>query len=732
MSGLSGGTGSGCFIDTAFLVRKFNLGDLKSPSFIALLELPDASIDRTGYTDLTGERQYLKWRMQNNGYCALQELDYYMKKTEGDGKKPYQFIYRNTDTPFTYEDCIFDRVYLLSHQVFLREGGLYRKQVGQERDAGAGKKEKIFYLEKAVPEIVNSFLSLPNQKDDNIFDLSSKGSNDEQKSDHREAGTLYSSAGISKLEIPTDKILFCIIAKLFNEFSRRWDVDPGTIEKEEFYRRLELDTLYSRIKSSLRTRVKNIKKKDMQKSASDLANDIKIGPADDFKRDLLGKDAAWNTSIGNDLRRLYKERGPVPLINLTLYALEQAEEFFRERKNEFSGADISVALDDYNGQILHGDPGKKIQASIFDGMLGAANEIFETNLRSTRIAKLLHYNNDTFDKSKKLFDSFSGILNSVFNEDSKTITEKREGVTTYSWDFSSVSLSNINTKIKNMFRTKIRRSDEKEGVTVSENLYIRNEDGEKRPVFSYKGYGRDVESESGKTYNNVEEITEEIIIGGRPLEGFVFEDVAQGILDIIFSHFSGEPVKGEDDDKNILGLVINRIKDLKKEIIGAGFEQLLLESSEEGNYSGDIPTDKQVVYDRALRRFYFYARPSFPFTKGRVLDMDDANASSLIITPVINDEDFKKAYDDLRKIGANAVGGKEYPFEDSSIMLDVRLYLNFALSDYYFLSQLYEGRENLRRLKPQYIPGSHLSEGEGDWDWRKFPELYTPDSKTKS
>jgi hypothetical protein len=112
--------------------------------------------------------------------------------------------------------------------------------------------------------------------------------------------------------------------------------------------------------------------------------------------------------------------------------------------------------------------------------------------------------------------------------------------------------------------------------------------------------------------------------------------------------------------------------------------------------------------------------------------MQDANNSSLIITPVINDADFQAVYNNLRRMGANAVGGQEYPFRDSSIMLDVRLYLNFALSDYYFLSELYEGRENLRKKYSQYILGSHLSEGEGDWDWRTFPEIYTPDNDKKS
>jgi hypothetical protein len=740
MAGLSGGTGSGCFIDVAFLTRTLMPG-LSNGRLIGLFELPDATIKRVGLTSAIGADEVKKLRMQNNGYCALRELDYFMRKYDGDEKEPYRFIYKKMEDPTLYRDHIFDTAFLLSDLVYdSRTGGRFLpKLVNETKADGTG----IPYLERAVPEIINSFVSKPAKENGERFNLVNTAEENVTRADNRESGTLYTTAGIAKLEIPTDKILFCIIAKLFSEFSRRWDVDPGEFEKRDFYQRLELENLYSAIKSRLRSRIERLTKKDMSKAEFDLAGDLKNGVTDDFKRYLAEEDGEWSKSLAGYLRDLHKTRGPVPLINLTKYAVDEAETFFKEL---IGGDSISQAVEDYNKQIVKGKPGQKIKDALFNGILGKINGVFETQMKETRIAKILKYNNDIFDKTKCLFESFSGILNRVFDNDrSVTTTQKNEGITTFSWDFSNVPLADINQKIENMFRTKVRKAGEDAPAAIPANarLYKKSADGEKQAIFAYKGSAVDIDVElmgddgkpvSETVYNSVEEISEEIIIDGKPLNGFKFDDVAQEILDIIFSYLSGEPVKeaqakgrdeGDGTKANILDLVINRVKTLKNEIIGAGFEKLLLQSSGTGDYTSKVPDNKEDVYKEALNDFFFYSEPSFPLTGAGLMQVRSLESS--IIKPKIIDIDFQKVYDEKVKLLIKR--GVTYDMPGASIFLGTRVYPHLALTDYYYLSELYAARKRLKEIAPQYIPGSHLSEGDMEWNWDKImEELYTPRS----
>jgi hypothetical protein len=740
MAGLSGGTGSGCFIDVAFLTRTLMPG-LANGNLIGLFELPDATIKRVGLTSAVGKDEIKKFRMQNNGYCALRELDYFMRKYDGDGKEPYKFIYKKMDEPAVYTDHIFDTAFLLSDMVYdSKTGGRCLPKLVDEKKVDG---TDVPYLERAVPEIINFFVSKPAKANGDRFNLVNTAEENETRADNRERGTLYTTAGIAKLEIPTDKILFCIIAKLFSEFSRRWDVEPGEFEKRDFYQRLELENLYSAVKSRLRFRIEGLTKKDMSKSELDIAGDLKNGVTDDFKRYLAEEDGEWSKSLAGYLRDLYKTRGPVPLINLTEYAVDEAERFFKEL---IGGDSISQAVADYNKQIVKGKPGKAIKDDIFNGMLGKINDTFMIQMQETRIAKIVKYNNDIFDKTRYLFESFSGILNGVFDDDrSVTTTKENKGKKTFSWDFSNIPLADINRKIENMFRTKIRKAGEDAAVPIPANarLYKKSADGEKQAIFSYKGPSVDIDVElmgddgkpvSETVYNSVEEISEEIIIDGRPLNGFKFDDVAQEILDIIFSYLSGEPVKesqvktkdeGDGTKSNILDLVINRVKTLKNEIIGQGFETLLLQSSSTGDYTGNTPDNKEGVYKEALKDFFFYSEPSFPLTGEGLMEVRSLESS--IIKPNITDIDFQKEYDEKVKLLIKR--GVTYDMPGASIFLGTRVYPHLALTDYYYLPELYAARKNLIDRAPQYVPGSHLSEGDKEWNWDKImDELYTPGS----
>ena len=73
-SGLSGGTGSGCFLDACYLIRKIIADRHLSATIFGYFYLPDVNLDKVPLTNL-GVRDYIPV----NGYAAMKELDYCMQ-----------------------------------------------------------------------------------------------------------------------------------------------------------------------------------------------------------------------------------------------------------------------------------------------------------------------------------------------------------------------------------------------------------------------------------------------------------------------------------------------------------------------------------------------------------------------------------------------------------------------------------------------------------------------------
>ena len=72
-SGLSGGTGSGTFLDACYLVREaLRRADIMDHAIMGHFFLPDVNLSRAGLPRQT--KEYFR----NNGYAAMQELDYCM------------------------------------------------------------------------------------------------------------------------------------------------------------------------------------------------------------------------------------------------------------------------------------------------------------------------------------------------------------------------------------------------------------------------------------------------------------------------------------------------------------------------------------------------------------------------------------------------------------------------------------------------------------------------------
>jgi hypothetical protein len=109
LSGLSGGTGSGSFLDIAYIVRGIlgDLHDVRAADKVELLGylfMPDVNLSNKSLTEHT--REYIR----KNGYAALKELDYWMNIDErGDVFRQQYGSILNVQSkmpPFTYAHLV--------------------------------------------------------------------------------------------------------------------------------------------------------------------------------------------------------------------------------------------------------------------------------------------------------------------------------------------------------------------------------------------------------------------------------------------------------------------------------------------------------------------------------------------------------------------------------------------------------------------------------------------------
>ncbi|URN96437.1 MAG: tubulin-like doman-containing protein [Candidatus Pristimantibacillus lignocellulolyticus] len=81
LTGISGGTGSGCFLDISYIVRaimerEYGAAGVDKVNMLGYIFMPDVNLANKSLTDHT--KEYIK----KNGYAALKELDYWMNVDE--------------------------------------------------------------------------------------------------------------------------------------------------------------------------------------------------------------------------------------------------------------------------------------------------------------------------------------------------------------------------------------------------------------------------------------------------------------------------------------------------------------------------------------------------------------------------------------------------------------------------------------------------------------------------
>lgn len=221
LSGVSGGTGSGTFLDLAYIAR--DVAEGIAPSKVTMygyLFLPDVNLSRPMPED---HANYSK----KNGYAALKELDYVMNLHHDGGRFVQRYspnyVIDTDKSPFNY-------VHLVSST------GSDGRVLGDPYRQGM----------RAVAQSIVSFVAEEQRSGvSSEFAMKSHYSNithgaAQHNRTYPERSNCYLALGTYSYELPVDKLLLYVTCLLFQKMEKMFDRDPDPTEIDKAYGALGL------------------------------------------------------------------------------------------------------------------------------------------------------------------------------------------------------------------------------------------------------------------------------------------------------------------------------------------------------------------------------------------------------------------------------------------------------------------------------------------------------------
>ncbi|MCD7820456.1 MAG: tubulin-like doman-containing protein, partial [Lachnospiraceae bacterium] len=218
IAGISGGTGSGTFIDIPYLVQAVASNISARPvQKIGLLFLPDVNANKDGIAAVGKSSLYA------NGFAALKELDYLMNiEHEGDcfeqNYGTYKVGTKGGGAAKPYDICL-----LLSSK-------------GKDGAQAASGNEGYELVTHVVAETIFNFvLGDSGAKDFSDFSINAWLSNEVKNmsiyrtllGDHKHpVSYVYSIAGASSAKLPMDDVMSYLAFKMYEEVQNFWDQRP--------------------------------------------------------------------------------------------------------------------------------------------------------------------------------------------------------------------------------------------------------------------------------------------------------------------------------------------------------------------------------------------------------------------------------------------------------------------------------------------------------------------------
>ncbi|MFD7524317.1 tubulin-like doman-containing protein [Paenibacillus chitinolyticus] len=225
LTGLSGGTGSGCFLDISYIVRgilerDYGSAGVDKVSLLGYLFTPDVNLANKSLTEHS--REYIK----KNGYAALKELDYWMnvdERTERFKQQYANILTVNSPMP------PFNLAHLISATNL--EGKLLENAYD--------------YCMNVTAENITNFMASEDKQSGEEFAIhdyiSNIRTNINQMPKAYAANYQYNILGASSAVLPIEEMTTYLAYKVFKRMEKMFDAGPSQEEVEKLAHKLGLD-----------------------------------------------------------------------------------------------------------------------------------------------------------------------------------------------------------------------------------------------------------------------------------------------------------------------------------------------------------------------------------------------------------------------------------------------------------------------------------------------------------
>lgn len=470
LSGLSGGTGSGCFLDIAYIVRGIIERDYGSAGIdrvntLGYLFTPDVNLSNKSLSEHT--REYIK----KNGYAALKELDYWMN-VDSRGER-FRQKYGNiltVNSPLSP----FNLCHLIS--ATNTEGKLLENAYD--------------YCMNVTAENITNFMASEEKQSGEEFAIhdyiSNIRTNIAQMNRAYPANYEYNIIGASSAVLPIEEMTTYLGYRLFQKMEKMFQKAPSQEEVEKFARKLgvDLDTMVQTFESrvpeplpgfenSERLSYNNVIKMQVVNMDTELEQTFLARAREEYikaKKQLPGEIVG---SFTDQIRRmfLHPEQGPFYvsrliytekgfcLLKMLLSYIETLRENLHHIPRDIEAAQeqASERLGDAKSAFISKDKKKNIyiEAKIQEYWLHADVERTEQMIEFYEdLYQLLNHENN---RIYSVFTEILNALNSIFEKNGDILINGEEqadhkGNRTYYWNI--VSVPDISKVISNIMDQK--------------------------------------------------------------------------------------------------------------------------------------------------------------------------------------------------------------------------------------------------------------------------------------
>ncbi|MEC0089543.1 tubulin-like doman-containing protein [Paenibacillus macquariensis] len=470
LTGLAGGTGSGCFLDIAYIVRGIIERDHGSAGVdrvntLGYLFTPDINLSNKSLSEHT--REYIK----KNGYAALKELDYWMN-VDSRGER-FQQRYGNiltVNSPLPP----FNLCHLIS--ATNTEGKLLENAYD--------------YCMNVTAENITNFMASEEKASGEEFAIhdyiSNISTNIAQMNKMYPANYDYNIIGASSAVLPIEEMTTYLAFRLFGKMEKMFEKAPSQDEVETFARKLGIDldtmvkTFESRVpeplpgfENSERLSYSNVVKNQVVNMDTELEQNFLARAREEYikaKKQLPGEIVGQFTE---QIRRifLHPEQGPFfvsrliytekgfSLLKMLLSYIETLRENLHRIPRDIEAAreQANERLGDAKSAFVSKDKKKNIyiEAKINEYWLQADVERTEQMIEFYEDLHELLNNENT--RIYNVYTEILNALNAIFEKNGEILIEGDEqsdhkGNKTYYWNL--VSVPDISKVIGKMMESK--------------------------------------------------------------------------------------------------------------------------------------------------------------------------------------------------------------------------------------------------------------------------------------